>query len=187
MKISHHTFRAAVLAAVIAVVALLPFASKAQVVTQLPVSITAGVVKDLGNGPLELKVIQGSTALFTSQGSATGTAPGTTALTLTGTPATPPIVGGFITCSVATACSIPASTTVTAYNGTTGVTLSAAATITAAVVNYGAACPASIGSIPAFFIQASVGGDWPLYTQARLCAASPNSSAVVLPFAIGAH
>lgn len=186
MKTTYNTFRAAVLGLAVLFAAMLPGA--AQVVTTLPVQVTAGVVKDLGNGPLELRVIQGNTAIFTSQSSATGTAPGTTALTLTGTPATPPCIGCFITCNVATACSIPANTTVTAYNGTTGVTLSAAATITAAVVNYGAACPASIGSIPAFFIQASVGGDWPLYTQGRLCAASPNGpGASLLPFAIGAH
>ena len=165
-------------------------AALAQVVTKLPVAVIAngGAVSDLGNGPLELRIAQGSAQIFTSQGSGVGTAT-TTALTLTTTPATPPIVGGFITCNVPTNCSIPANTTVTAFNGTTGVTLSATATITAAQVNWGAACPATIGgAFPVLNMQANVGGDLPLNTQARICAASQYSpGAALLPFAIGAH
>lgn len=169
---------------------VLPEGALAQVVTQLPTAVTPNVMKDLGNGPLEIRVLQGSVQIFTSQFQATGTAPGTTALTLTGTPATPPIIGGFITCNVPTACSIPANTTVTAYNGTTLITLSAAATITAAAVNYGAACPAAPAGGTAVLLQGPGGADsdLPLYTQARLCAWQQfGPGATLLPFAIGAH
>jgi hypothetical protein len=166
-------------------------AAFAQVVTKLPIVLqnNIGQVADLGNGPLEIRVIQGSAQLFTSQGSGVGTAAASTALTLTATPATPPIVGGFITCNAPTNCTIPANTTVTAFNGTTGVTLSAASTITAVQVNWGAACPAlPTGLFPIINAQANVGADLPLFTQARICGASQYAAgAEILTFAIGAH
>jgi len=147
-----------------ALLVMLPSAAFAQTVTQLPVYIqnNIGQVFDFGNGPLELRVVQGSAQLFTSQGSGVGTAT-TTALTLTATPAVPPIVGGFVTCATPTNCSIQ--------------------------VNWGAACPATLGaSFPVMNVQATVGPDLPLFTQARICGASQYSAgATVLPFAIGAH
>jgi len=174
-----------------ALLALLPAVASAQVVTKLPIYLqnNLGNVVDLGNGPLEIRVVQGAAQLFTSQGSGVGTAAASTALTLTATPAVPPIVGGFITCNAPTNCTIPANTTVTAFNGTTGVTLSAASTITAVQVNWGAACPASVGNVaPVMEVQANVGADIPLFTQARICGASQYSAgASVVPFAIGAH
>lgn len=160
----------------------------AQVVTQLPAYLNVNTITDLGNGPLELRTVLGNAWLFTAQGSGTGTAT-TTALTLTATPATPPIVGGFISCNAPTNCSIPANTTVTAFNGTTGVTLSATATITAAQVNWGAACPAYNGGTPPYpALQLQVGLDLPLYTQSRICGYSNNGpGAQILTFPIGAH
>jgi hypothetical protein len=186
-------------ASLLAFVAML-FASEAyaQVVVQQPQFVAPRTVVDLGNGPTEILPLVGNGFIFTSQGSATGTAAGSTALTLTATPAVPPIVGGFITCNVPTNCTIPASTTVTAYNGTTGVTLSASSTITAAVVNFGAACPVSTQASPvtpsASFLMLPVQVNEPFiygvpfFTQARMCAyggAGPGLQMV--NFAIGAH
>jgi hypothetical protein len=136
----------------------------------------------LGNGPLELKVIQGNAVIATSQsgGTSGNQTSSSTALTVTTTPATPPCVG----CVIA-GTGITAGTTVTATSGTS-ITLSAAMSVsTSTTLTWGAACPSSISGP---FIQASVGGDWPLYTYARVCAQSPNGpGAALLPFAIGAH
>jgi hypothetical protein len=171
--------------------AAMPGVVSAQVVTKLPVVLqnNIGQVADLGNGPLEIRVLQGAAQLFTSQGSGVGSVAAGTALVLTATPATPPIVGGFITCNTPTSCTIPANTTVTAYNGTTGVTLSASSTVTAVQVNWGAACPTTEGGFaPVMNVQANVGADVPLFTQARICGASQYAAgASILPFAIGAH
>jgi hypothetical protein len=165
--------------------ALLPAAALAQVVTQLPVAVSGNSVVDLGNGPTELKIVQGNALLFTMQGSGVGSTSGSaTLLTLTGTPTTPPCVGCVISGT-----GITSGTTVSAFNGTTSVTLSAAMTVAASTpVAWGAACPSSIGAVPSVPIRAAVGGDWPLYTQARVCAAaSYGPGAALLPFAIGAH
>lgn len=160
----------------------LPYAAPAQTVTQLPAVVTS-TVKDFGNGPMELKVVQGNAIIATSQsGGTSGNATSaSTALTVTATPATPPCVGCVIGGT-----GITAGTTVTATSGTS-ITLSAAMTVaTSATLTWGAACPSSLSS--GSFIQASVGGDWPLYTYARVCGQSPNGpGAMVLPFAIGAH
>lgn len=160
----------------------LPEAALSQSVTQLPVSVTS-TVRDLGNGPIELKVIQGNAIIATSQSSGTSgnATSSSTALTVTATPATPPCVGCVIYGT-----GITAGTTVTATSGTS-ITLSAAMTVaTSTALTWGAACPSSLTS--GAYIQASVGGDWPLYTYARVCAQSPNGpGAALLPFAIGAH
>jgi hypothetical protein len=156
----------------------------AQVVTQLPVAVTSAAVKDFGNGPTELKVLQGNALLFTSQGSGVGSTSGSsTSLTLTAVPATAPCVGCNISGTGLT------TQTIAAYNGVTSITLSAVATVAASTaLSWGAACPASVGAIPAGPIQAGSGGDYPLYTTARICGASPNGpGASVLPFPIGAH
>jgi hypothetical protein len=172
-------------AAMVVALAFAGVPASAQVVTTLPVAVSASTVKDLGNGPVELKIIQGNLRLFTSQSSGVGSTSGSsTALTLTGTPATPPCVGCILSGT-----GITSGTTVISFNGTTTVGMSAAMTVASGTaVAWGAACPASIGSVPAANIQAAVGGDWPLYTQARICASAANGpGAVVLPFAIGAH
>jgi hypothetical protein len=68
---------------------------------------------------------------------ATGTGTGSTAgasttLTLTATPAIAPTIGGLIFGT-----GIPANATVVAYNGTTGITLSTAATVSSAAITWG--------------------------------------------------
>lgn len=142
----------------------------------------AQAVADIGNGPVKVRVTQGNASIFTTQGSGTGSTSGSsTALTLTGTPTPPPIVGGVIS-----GAGITSGTTVAAYNGTTGITLSAAATVPGgSAVAWGAACPSSAAGIPSQYIQASVSADYYLlYTQARVCAISPGgpvNTLLILP------
>jgi hypothetical protein len=167
---------------------LLPGAALAQVVTQLPVYINnnVGSVYDFGNGPLELRVLVGSFQLATEQGSGLGSTSGSsTALTLAATAAAnPPCVGCIIS-----GAGITSGTTVSAFNGTTGITLSAAMTVAASTpLAWGVACPSTPGTTPVIQAQAGVGGDMPLYTQARICGwAQFGVGATILPFAIGAH
>lgn len=154
----------------------------AQNATPLPVPVQNPTVTDFGNGPLKFRVVQTYAYVFTSQGSGTGsTAGSSTALTLTSTPTTPPIVGAYITGN-----GITAGTTVAAYNGTTGITLSAAMTVPGGTaLSWGAACPNTVPPA-AQYIQASVMSDfWPLYTRARVCGASPGGpvgSLLILPY-----
>src|SRR6202795_518871 len=116
MKIRH-------LAAALALVFLYATLAHAQTTITLP--IAANAVADLGNGPVKVRMIAGNASIFTSQGSGTGSTSGSsTALTLTATPATAPLVGGLISGN-----GITSGTTIAAYNGTTGVTLSAAMTV----------------------------------------------------------
>jgi hypothetical protein len=168
-----------------ALLALLPVAALAQVVTQLPINVNARSGADLGNGPLEIIAVQGSFGLFTSQGSGVGSTSGSaTLLTLTATPTTPPCVG----CLISSA-GITSGTTVSAYSGVS-VTLSAAMTVAASTpVAWGAACPTSnYGSYTQALVQAGVGPALPMYTQARICAAGHlGAGGLLLPFAIGAH
>lgn len=145
-------------------------AALAQTVAPWPNVITAPAVYDFGNGPFKLRLIKGNAFVFTSQGSGIGsTAGSSTALTLTTTPLTPPCVGCVISGS-----GITAGTTVAAFNGTTGVTLSAAMTVPASsALAWGAACPSTYTRPN--FIQLSAGADYlPLYTYARVCATSPG-------------
>jgi len=157
----------------------------AQTVVQVPVSVNAHVVADLGNGPTEIRVLQGNMGVFTAQGSGTGSTSGSsTALTLTATAAAnPPCVGCIIS-----GAGITSGTTVAAFNGTTGITLSAAMTVTSAVVSWGQACPSAPPSAPLALIQAAVGSDLPMYTQARVCAYGGNGpGGLYTQYAIGAH
>lgn len=177
--------RATVSAVLALALALLPFGgAPAQTVTALPVAVNSNAVTDLGNGPQEVRVLQGNVGFFTSSGSGLGSTSGSaTLLTLTATAAAnPPCVGCIIS-----ATGITSGTTVTAFNGTTGVTLSAAMTVAASTpVAWGVACPSTPGAQA--LAQASVGGDLPFYTQARLCASGNlGPGALVLPFAIGSH
>lgn len=151
-------------------------AAYAQTTVTLP--IAAAAVADIGNGPVKVRVIQGNASIFTAQGSGFGSTSGSsTALTLTGTPATAPLVGALISGN-----GVTSGTTIAAYNGTTGITLSAAMTVTASTpIAWGAACPASAAGIPAHYIFASVMADYYLlYTQARVCAVSPGGPANTL-------
>src|ERR1700731_4215180 len=138
--------------------------------TAITLPIAANAVADLGNGPVKVRIVAGNASILTSQGSGVGSTSGSsTALTLTATPATPPTIGGLIS-----GAGITSGTTVTAYNGTTGITLSAAMTVSGGTaLAWSAACPSSVGSAPT--IQASVqAGYYVMYTQARVCAVSPG-------------
>lgn len=178
-----------VLAAAAAALAVAPIAAPAQTVVPLPTYVdnTQGSVKDLSNGPTEIKVLTGTAQLFTM--SSTGTSgngtSSSTALTVTATPATPPCVGCIISGT-----GITSGTTVTATSATS-ITLSAAMSVaTSTALSWGAACPTTFtapanGSI---LVQAGVGGDIPLYTQARICATSQFAAGgTLVQFPIGAH
>jgi len=176
-------FRAA-LAAVL--VALMPLSALAQTVVAVPTVVAPRTVVDLSNGPTEVRVVQGNLGLFTSSGSGVGSTSGSsTALTLTATAAAnPPCVGCIISGT-----GITSGTTVAAFNGTTGITLSAAMTVAASTaLAWGQACPSAPPTNPLLLAQAGVGADIPFYTQARVCAYGGNGpSGLLLQFAIGAH
>lgn len=189
MKFMHRIRAAARALPVLLFAALLPASAFAQVVTQLPVYIdNSGVVYDFGNGPLEIRVVQGNASLFTSSATGVGSTSGSsTALTLTATAAAnPPCVGCIISGT-----GVTSGTTVAAFNGTTGITLSAAMTVAASTaLAWGVACPTSSAGQRVLLVQPGAGGgnDVPLYTQARICGGSQyTAGAIVVPFAIGAH
>lgn len=171
----------------VALALLLPAAAMAQTVTQLPVYTqnNPGSVVDLGNGPIEIKLLSGNAQLWTSQSSGVGNTTGSsTTLVLTAVPATAPCVGCILSGT-----GITSGTTVTAFNGVTNVTISAAMTVASSTtISWGAACPASVPTSGVALVQAGVGGDIPLYTQSRICTAGQYAAgATLLPFAIGAH
>lgn len=189
MKYFLNWLRVAAVLTIAASGVLLPEAAFAQVVTQLPVFVAPRTVVDLGNGPLELMILQGEAGVFTTQGSGVGSTSGSsTTLTLTGTPAIAPCVGCVISGT-----GITSGTTVAAFNGTTTITLSAAMTVSASTaLAWGAACPATgtagAATTPQVLLQANVSSDLPLYTQARICIAGHlGVGGQVLPFPIGAH
>lgn len=164
----------------------LPEAAPAQVVTQLPVTVASNALTDLGNGPMEVKMLLGTAMLGTAQGSGVGsTVASSTTLTLTATPAIPPCIGCIIS-----GAGITSGTTVAAFNGTTTITLSAAMTVSASTpLAWGAACPATQSGPAVPLTGGSLGPtDIPLYTQARVCAYGQNAAgAQLLTFPIGAH
>ena len=170
----------------IALIALAPLSAIAQTVVQIPTVVAARTVVDLGNGPTEIRTLQGNMGLFTSQGAGLGSTSGSsTTLTLTATAAAdPPCVGCIIS-----GAGITSGTTVAAFNGTTTITLSAAMTVASNTpLAWGMACPAAPPSAPLALVQAAVGSDIPMYTQARVCAYGGNGpSATITQFAIGAH
>lgn len=186
MKKLFEQFRVAVLALAVASVVLLPYAVSAQVVIALPQNVNNGIVLDLGNGPLELRIVQGNMLLATNQGAGvSNTVTATTAMVLqSSAAANPPCVGCIIS-----GAGITSGTTVAAFNGTTGITLSAAMTVANNTpVAWGVACPATLAGLPVSPVQAGVGGDIPMYTQARICAGALSTpGAAILPFPIGAH
>ena len=156
----------------------------AQVVTSLPKYAASGTVFDAGNGPTEIRMLSGSMAIFTSQGSGVGSTSGSsTSLTLTTTPLTVPCVGCIISGT-----GITSGTTVTAYSGT-NITLSAVMTVASSTaLAWGAACPGSPPTAPAALVQAAVGADMPFYTQARVCTYGVRGpGGQFLQFAVGAH
>ena len=156
----------------------------AQVVTSLPKFAAPGTVFDAGNGPNEFRMLSGSMAIFTSQGSGVGSTSGSsTSLTLTTTPLTVPCVGCIISGT-----GITSGTTVAAYSGT-NITLSTPMTVASSTaLAWGAACPSAPGSAPVALVQTNVGIDLPFYTQSRICAYGVNGpGGQFLQFAIGAH
>lgn len=174
-------FRAVLASALLA----LSLSASAQVVTPLPQYVAARAIADLGNGPTEIRMIQGSMGLFTALGQGVASTSGSSeTLTLVNSAAAdPPCVGCVISGT-----GITSGTTVTAFDGTTGITLSAAMTVTAATVSWGMACPATAPSSPLALVQAGVGADLPFYTQARVCAyGATGPGGTYLTFAIGAH
>jgi hypothetical protein len=186
MKITK--FRAALVAALIALApfsATLSLPAFAQTVVQVPTNINARAVADLGNGPTEIRVLQGNLGLFTAQGAGVGSTSGSsTALTLTATPTTVPCVGCIVSGT-----GITSATTVVSYNGGLTVGLSAAMTVASGTaVAWGAACPGAPPAAGIQLVQAAVGADFPMYTQARVCAYGGNGpGATILQFVIGAH
>lgn len=173
------------IAGALGLLALLPSdGALAQSVSALPAFVKAGAVLDLGAGPLETRVVQGSAFLQAPIGTATsGSATSaSTTLALAAAPTLPPIVGGVIQ-----GLAITAGTTVAAYNSSTHtITLSAAMTVAAATpLTYAVACPtAPSGAIA----QRVPDKDLPWYTTAHVCAfGGEGSSADIVTFAIGAH
>lgn len=175
-----------------ALLALVPGIALAQsAVTQQPLFVAPRTVLDMGNGPLEVQLITGSAGFFTSQGSGVGSGT-TTAITLTATPPVPPCVG----CAISGA-GITGTTLVTAYNGTTGITVNTSQTIGASTpLSWGAACPVSTQTTPVqppttslmAMLQAGVGGAVPFGTGARLCSfGAYGPGAQFVTFTIGAH
>lgn len=187
----------AVLLAAAAFASLAPEVALAQTVVAQPNFAAPRTVVDLGNGPMEILPLSGNGILFSQFGTAVGSAPTTTALTLTTSQAAnPPCIGCNVTCPSPVNCTIPANTTVAAFNGTTLITLSAAATVTAAQVNFGQLCPVSTQANPvqpAVFgmlpVQAGVNSNGvPMYTQARVCAYGGIGPGLQFAnFPIGAH
>ena len=158
----------------LAAISFITNADAQAVITQPSYIDSGGAVTDFGNGPLRFQGLTGQAMLFTSSFGQTGTSAGTTALTLAATAAAnPPCVGCAISCvngPLAAACSIPAGTTVTAFNGTTGITTSVATTVTAATVQWGKACPSTAaGVVPAMI---GAGQNIPFWTTARICGAA---------------
>lgn len=161
-------------------------AAHAQTVVQQPAFVAPGTVYDAGNGPAEFRILLGNTSIFTSQDSGLGSTSGSsTSLTLTSSAAAkPPCIGCVISGT-----GITAGTTVTAFNGTTGITLSAAMNVAASTpLSWGKACPSTPGSLPVALVQAAVGADMPFYTYSRLCLyGASGPGAQFLQFPIGAH
>lgn len=194
MKNRLSTFRAALFVVAASLCAMLPQGVLAQVAAvQMPQFVAPRAVLDLGNGPLEIKALTGNGAVFTAQGSGLGSGT-TTAITLTGTPAAnPPCVGCLIS-----GAGITGVTTITAYNGTTGITVNTSQTIAASTpLQWGAACPVSTmanpvqppaASLMAFVQPGQPFGDYPFQTEARICGYGGTGPGMqVLTFPIGAH
>ena len=177
----------------------------AQTVVSLPSYVNPGTGPiDFGNGPLELKVIQGNAIFTTSQGFGAVSSANSTLIVLTATPTSPPCVNSLIATNTSLNCAIggggiTSGTLVGSYNASTGtgtgtgpsigVTNLQPALLSAGMtIGWGAACPTN--PTAGAGLQASVGGDTPFYATSRICGYSPANSgpgAAVMPFAIGAH
>lgn len=197
-NVFHNSLRAAAVL-VAALFAMLPSeGALAQTVTQLPLFVAPHAILDLGNsGALEIMPLTGNGGVFTSQGSGLGaTATSVTVTLAASAAANPPCIG----CGISGG-GIPAGDTVTAFNGTTVITMSAAATSTVGseLISFGTACPVSTMAAPIVppasalmvMLQAGVSDALqgiPFYTLARLCAFGGNGPGMQFAaFPIGAH
>ena len=181
-------------------------AANAQTANRQPLFAATNAWVDAGNGPTEIMPIEGAATVYTSGVNATGvtaTSAASTSMTLSATPAIPPCVGCAVTCALTNTavCTIPAGTTVTAYNGSTGVTTSAATTTTAASLSWGVACPTSgfptapsaAGNVlsPPLNLRAGVEpftAGIPVYSASRICVyGSQQAGLTFVNFPIGAH
>jgi hypothetical protein len=174
----------------VALLAVLPGIAFGQSAQKQPFFIASNTWVDFGNGPLEILPVEGSGLLFSRGSTGVGSTSGSsTTLTLTATPTYAPCVGCVISGS-----GITAGTTVSAFNGTTGITLSAAMTVASSTTLYwGVACPTS-GAPP---VNASISGAmamrtatqpgrYPVYSSARLCGFGGSGGGIsVLTFPIG--
>lgn len=165
---------------------LLSATAAAQTVVQQPNFVAPRTVLDAGNGPVEFRMLSGSMAVFTSQGSGVGGTAGgssSTNITLTAVPSTAPVVGGVISGS-----GITSGTTVASYSVTTIGLSTAMSVATSTTLAWGAACPSAPPTAPVALVQAGVGADLPFYTQARVCTyGGTGPGGQFLNFAIGAH
>lgn len=177
--------------------ALLPATSvEAQTVTKQPFFIQNQSWTDLGNGPNEIFPVNGSFRLYSSSGSGTGGNGGVSGSTVTLTAsaaANPPCVGCIISGP-----GITSGTTVTAFNGTTTITMSANMAVqNGSALAWGVACPASgAPAVGALNLSAPIdaratagAGDtaYPMFTQARLCGyGDQQAGGTALVFTIGA-
>lgn len=175
--------RAVALTAIVAAAALFGGHANAQQQPQPSFAAPRSVV-DLGllASGTEVLAINGSGAVFTAyDASKIGSAPTTTALTLTtSAAANPPCVGCFVACvpgQTAAVCTVAPGTTVSVFNGTTLITLSAAATIVAGQVEFGTLCPISSQANP---VQ-------PTAPMAQIQAGQPAGAATGLPLSIAGH
>jgi hypothetical protein len=181
-------------------------AANAQTVTQLPVYVDGPAAKDFGNGPIELKIVQGNAIFTTSQGFGVISSVSGTLITLTATPTNIPCVNNGIATSTALNCAIggggiTAGSLVGSYNASTGTGTGTGPSIgiptgvnnltvaVSQVIGWGAACPATLPAGVSMPLQTGQpAGDYPMYTYSRVCAYAPNGpGAMVMPFAIGAH
>jgi hypothetical protein len=179
------------LAALVAIA--LPEGALAQVVSQQPKFVAPLAWLDVGNGPTEVLPLNGNGKLYSRMGTATSTAvSASTTMTLAATPTYAPCVGCVISGT-----GITAGTTVAAYNGTTGITLSAAMTVANnTVVSFGVACPTSGVPTPGDTsysppLELRAGSERtigiPFYSYARLCAYSDTQAGLTFAtFPIGA-
>jgi hypothetical protein len=203
-------FRNLAAAALVAALALGTYCAPAdaQTVTQLPVYVDQGVTgyKDFGNGPLELKIVQGNAIFVTSQGFGVVSSISGTLITLTATPTTPPCVNSTLATLITLNCAvgggqITSGTLVGSYNASTGTgtgtgpsiginNLQSPPGILAGMqLGWGGACPTSLPAGVSMPLQTGQpAGDYPMYTTARVCGYSQSGpGAMVMPFAIGAH
>lgn len=195
--------------AAVALFAALAFAiacapASAQTVITLPQYVDQGAAKDFGNGPIQLKVVQGNALFVTSQGFGTVSSATGTLITLSATPTNLPCVNSLIATNTTMNCAIGGSgitsgTLIGSFTASTGtgtgggpvigVTNLQSALLSAGnQLGWGSACPATPPA-PVLPLQSSQPyGDPPFYTTARVCGYSINSpGAMVLPFPIGAH